>query len=112
MKKNLIVGKNAENSAIGISIPEQKGEIDLELCEKNGIPPVMVGDTVQVNNSSGIKLAAIVTGIADSFEEDGAISAVIFGAGGGMGAKVKYGAQGWCLKDHKTKRLQEKRLIH
>lgn len=106
----ILVPGSIGDASIGV---KQKEEIDLVECEKNNIPPVMVGDIVQVNNSSGIKLAAIVVGITESFESDGAIVAMIFGGADRLSqVKIKHGARGWVLKDHKTKRMTERRIMH
>jgi hypothetical protein len=114
-KNGLLIRGSAVSEAVGEVEPDQ---IDLKLCEKNGIPPVMVSSQVQLTNISGFKLAAIVTALEDTFEQDGAIMVTVFPTAAKPfipGVRVKFSrdgvSQGWVIPNHKTKRLKKTSVL-
>lgn len=110
MKGSVLIPKNVANKSVGVPVVD--GALDLVECQKNGIPPLAVGNGIAVTHQSGSRFAAIVTGISESFEKDGEILATVFPTGKTPvvpNQLLKFSkdgvSQGWILPDFKNKRL-------
>ena len=110
MKGSVLIPRNVANKSVGEPVVD--GALNLAECDKNGIPPLAVGNNVAVTHQSGTRFAGIVTGISESFEKDGEILVTVFTTGKTPiipNQLLKFSkdgvSQGWILPNFNNKRL-------